>query len=104
MGLGAFGWGAASDRWGTRPVVLIGVALLGGALMLASRAPSLLAFQLSYGLFVGLAASAFFGPLMAATTRWFDKNRSLAVSLVSAGMGVAPMTVSPFVGSSSSSG
>ena len=33
---------------------------------------------------------------MAATTRWFDKNRSLAVSLVSAGMGVAPMTISPF--------
>ena len=26
---------------------------------------------------------------------WFDNNRSLAVSLVSAGMGVAPMTVSP---------
>jgi MFS family permease len=98
MGLGAFGWGAACDRWGTRPVVLIGVGLLGLALVLASRAQSLLAFQLSYGVLVGLAASAFFGPLMAATTRWFDKNRSLAVSLVSAGMGVAPMTVSPFVG------
>ena len=27
---------------------------------------------------------------------WFDTNRSLAVSLVSAGMGVAPMTISPF--------
>ncbi len=98
MGLGAFGWGAACDRWGTRPVVLIGVGLLGLALVLASRAQSLLAFQLSYGVLVGLAASAFFGPLIAATTRWFDKNRSLAVSLVSAGMGVAPMTVSPFVG------
>ncbi|TYL25099.1 MFS transporter, partial [Streptococcus pyogenes] len=27
---------------------------------------------------------------------WFDTHRSLAVSLVSAGMGVAPMTISPF--------
>jgi predicted MFS family arabinose efflux permease len=27
---------------------------------------------------------------------WFDTNRALAVSLVSAGVGVAPMTVSPF--------
>src|SRR5688572_3360921 len=60
MGLGAFGWGAACDRWGTRPVVLIGVGLLGLALVLASRAQSLLAFQLSYGVLVGLAASAFF--------------------------------------------
>ena len=33
--------------------------------------------------------------MIAAATRWFDNNRSLAVSLVSAGMGVAPMTISP---------
>ena len=33
---------------------------------------------------------------MATVTGWFDTQRSLAVSLVSAGMGVAPMTVSPF--------
>jgi predicted MFS family arabinose efflux permease len=34
--------------------------------------------------------------MIAAATQWFDNNRSLAVSLVSAGMGVAPMTISPF--------
>ena len=34
--------------------------------------------------------------MIAAATLWFDNNRSLAVSLVSAGMGVAPMTISPF--------
>lgn len=34
--------------------------------------------------------------MIAATTAWFDENRGLAVSLVSAGMGVAPMTISPF--------
>ena len=38
MGLGAFGWGAVSDRFGTRIVVLIGAVLLGLALVLASRA------------------------------------------------------------------
>jgi MFS family permease len=96
MGLGAFGWGAVSDRFGTRIVVLIGAVLLGLALVLASRAASLLAFQATYGVLVGLAASAFFAPMIAATTAWFETNRSLAVSLVSAGMGVAPMTISPF--------
>jgi MFS family permease len=95
LGLGNFGWGAASDRFGTRPVVLIGAVLLGLALVLASRAPSLLAFQLTYGVLVGLAASAFFAPMIAAATAWFEENRSLAVALVSAGMGVAPMTISP---------
>jgi MFS family permease len=95
MGLGAFGWGAASDRYGARIVVLAGAVLLGLALVLASRTTSLLQFQLTYGLLVGLAASAFFAPMIAAATAWFDENRSLAVSLVSAGMGVAPMTISP---------
>ena len=96
MGAGAFAWGALSDRYGTRIVVSIGAVLLGLALVLTSRIQSLLLFQLTYGILVGLAASTFFAPMIALTTGWFDKQRSLAVSLVSAGMGVAPMTISPF--------
>ncbi|MCA0049415.1 MFS transporter [Mesorhizobium sp. B283B1A] len=96
MGLGGFAWGAMSDRFGARIVVTIGAVLLGLALVLASRAGSLLAFQITYGVLVGLAASAFFAPMIALTTGWFETNRGLAVSLVSAGMGVAPMTISPF--------
>jgi MFS family permease len=95
MGIAGFGWGTASDRFGSRVVVLIGAVLLGLALVLASRANSLLEFQLVYGVLVGLAAGTFFAPMIATVTRWFDTNRSLAVSLVSAGMGVAPMTISP---------
>jgi MFS family permease len=96
MGAGAFGWGALSDRFGTRIVVLIGAVLLGLAMVLASRATSLLQFQVIYGVLVGLAASTFFAPMIALTMGWFDTQRNLAVSLVSAGMGVAPMTISPF--------
>jgi MFS family permease len=96
MGLGAFMWGSISDRHGPRIVVLIGAVLLGLALVLASRAQSLIVFQLTYGIIVGLAASAFFAPMIATVTGWFETNRSLAVSLVSAGMGVAPLTISPF--------
>ncbi len=96
MGAAGFAWGAISDRIGPRPVVLAGSVLLGLGLVLASRASSLEQFQLTYGLMVGLAAGAFFAPMIAAATGWFVDNRSLAVSLVSAGMGVAPMTISPF--------
>jgi len=96
VGIAGFAWGTASDRFGTRPVVLSGALLLGLGLFLASRATSLIEFQLTYGILVGLAAGAFFAPMIAAATQWFDNNRSLAVSLVSAGMGVAPMTISPF--------
>ncbi|HTN97313.1 MAG TPA: MFS transporter, partial [Nordella sp.] len=98
MGVAGFAWGAASDRFGPRLVVLAGAILLGAGLVLASMATSLIAFQLSYGVVVGLAAGAFFAPMIATVTGWFDTQRGLAVSLVSAGMGVAPMTVSPFAG------
>jgi MFS family permease len=96
MGIAAFGWGALTDRFGPRLVVLAGAVLLVLGLALSSRATSLLEFQIVYGVLVGVAAGAIIAPLMATTTGWFEKNRSLAVSLVSAGMGVAPMTISPF--------
>ena len=95
MGFAGFGWGALSDRYGPRRVVLAGIVLLGLASVLASRATSLLGFQLSFGVLTGIAAGAFFAPIMAATAASFEKHRSLAVSLVSAGMGVAPMTIAP---------
>ena len=96
MGIAAFGWGALTDRFGPRIVVLSGAILLGLGLALASRATSLLEFQIIYGVLVGVAAGAVFAPMIATVTGWFEERRSLAVSLVSAGMGVAPMTVSPF--------
>jgi len=96
MGIAAFGWGALSDRFGPRPVVLAGAVLSGLGLALASQATSLLEFQLVYGVVVGVAAGAILAPTMATVTGWFDKHRSIAVSLVSAGMGMGPMTISPF--------
>jgi len=96
MGVAAFGWGALMDRFGPRVVALSGGLLLGLGLLLASRADSLLEFQIVYGVVVGVAAGAVFAPMIATVTGWFDRHRSLAVSVVSAGMGVAPMTISPF--------
>jgi MFS family permease len=88
-------WGTLSDRFGPLPVVLTGSIVIAASLALASRANSLIEFQLLFGLMVGAATAAIFAPLMATVTGWFDTHRSLAVSLVSAGMGMAPMTMSP---------
>jgi MFS family permease len=98
MGFAAFFWGWLSDRLGTRLVVLAGSVLLGLGLMLASQATSLLQFQILFGVIIGVAAGSFYAPMMAVASAWFERNRSLAVALVSAGMGVAPLTVAPFVG------
>ena len=88
-------WGTLSDRFGPRPVVFTGSVVLAASLGLASLATSLVAFQVVFGLLVGASCAAIFAPMMACVTGWFDTHRSLAVSLVSAGMGMAPMTMAP---------
>jgi MFS family permease len=95
MALGSMAWGSLSDRLGPRLVVIVGSLVLAVSLALASQAHTLIAFQVIFGVGVGGAAAAIFAPMMACVTGWFDTHRSLAVSLVSAGMGMAPMTMSP---------
>jgi len=96
MGASAFGWGALSDRVGAGKVLAAGGLLLGLGLAWASRSRSLLEFQLVYGLIVGAAGGSFMAPMIATVSHWFTRHRAIAISLVSAGLGVAPMTVSPF--------
>jgi MFS family permease len=95
MGIAGFGWGTLSDRIGARPVVLMAALILAAGLVIASCATNLLVFQLAYGVLACGAVGAFFAPLIAATVGWFDQHRSLAVSLVSIGGGVAPMIMTP---------
>src|SRR5499427_4061590 len=95
MAFTSMAWGTLSDRFGPLPVVLTGSTVIAASLALASQATSLVEFQFIFGLMVGGATAAIFAPMMATVTGWFDTHRSLAVSLVSAGMGMAPMTMSP---------
>ena len=95
MGVAGFGWGILSDCIGVRPVVLAAGVIGGAGLIIASQARDLIVFQLAYGGLIGASGGAFFAPIMAATVGWFDRHRSLAVSLVSIGGGVAPMTMTP---------
>jgi MFS family permease len=97
LAVASMAWGALSDRYGPRLVVVAGSVMLAASIALASQATSLIQFQLVFGLIVGAATAAIFAPMMACVTGWFETQRSLAVSLVSAGMGMAPMTMSPLV-------
>ncbi|HXH84598.1 MAG TPA: MFS transporter [Candidatus Tectomicrobia bacterium] len=95
MGAAAFLWGALSDRFGARVVVLAGGLLLGLGLVTASRATTLAQFQLLFGVIVGAAAGSLYAPMTATTTRWFTRNRTLAVALVSAGLSFGSTFIAP---------
>jgi MFS family permease len=96
MGVGGFLWGSLFDRFGARVVVLLGGLLQGFGLVIASQAHSLPVFLAAYGTAVGLAAGAVYVPLTAATSSWFTQHRSLAVSLVSAGLALGTTVIAPF--------
>ena len=95
MGVGGFLWGWLFDRYGARVVVALGGAIQGAGLMAASQAHSLPVFLLAYGTAGGLAAGAVYVPLTAATASWFSRHRSLAVSLVSAGLAMGTTVMAP---------
>jgi len=96
MGVGGFIWGRMYDRYGARPVVLFGGLLQGLGLVLASQAQTLPTFLGAYGVIAGLAVGAVYVPLTSATASWFTRHRSLAVSLVSAGLALGTTLVAPF--------
>ena len=65
LAFASMAWGALSDRYGPRLVVVAGSVMLAASLALASRATSLVEFQLVFGLVVGAATAAIFAPMMA---------------------------------------
>jgi MFS family permease len=95
MGVGSFLWGLLSDRFGTRVVVLAGGSLLGLGLVLSSQVGALWQLYITFGAMVGLAAGAFYAPLTATATKWFDARRGVAVAIVSSGIGLGVLAIAP---------
>ena len=95
MGIGSFLWGALSDRIGTRIVAVAGGVLLGLGMVLSSQVTAIWQLYVTFGMIVGLAVGAFYAPLSATATKWFTANRGLAVSIVSAGIGLGTFVIAP---------
>jgi len=76
--------GRLSDRLGILAPVICGMGALCVGYIAAGLAPSLMLFALAH-IFIGLGASATFGPLMADMSRWFRRRRGIAVAIVSSG-------------------
>ncbi len=88
-------WG---DKRGIRMPVAVGILGVGIGSILASRADTVWEMAAASGLLMGfLGTSAFFAPLLANATRWFERRRGLAVAMVAAGQNLAGAVWPPIV-------
>ena len=88
--------GRLFDRYGPRIVYSLGLLLLGGAFLLASRAQALWQFQLSTGLCVGIGI-AFIGnvPNSILLGRWFGPRLPTAMAIVYSATGAGVLVLLP---------
>jgi MFS family permease len=86
FGAGGIVMGRLADRFGIMAVVMLGALGLGLGYIAAGLAPGLALFSLAQALLVGaLGTSATFAPLVADTSRWFDRRRGIALAICMSG-------------------
>ena len=89
-GLGGIVMGWWLDRAGMGKPALLGAIMIGSGGILASMVTNRWELWAIYGGMIGLMGNAtMFAPLMANITRWFDRNRGMAVGLVASGQSLA---------------
>ena len=91
--LGPFqGW--LIDRFGSRPIMLFGITLMGAGFILLSQVPSLLWFYVVFILFIAIGQSFGLGPPVFATViNWFVRKRTKALGLVLSGSAIGGLFV-----------
>ncbi|KAJ7635788.1 MFS transporter, MCP family, solute carrier family 16, member 10 [Mycena polygramma] len=78
-------FGALFDRWGAKPLIIVGGIVFALSCMLQSISTHYWHFLLSQGLLGGIALSCLFTPAYTAAQHWFLKRRGFALGVVTSG-------------------
>ena len=97
VGVGGVLMGRLSDRFGIFLPVAGGAISLSIGYVAASAAANLWQFTLAQALFVGVASSVTFGPLLADTSLWFTRRRGMAVAIFASGNYLAGTVWPPII-------
>lgn len=87
--------GRVADRFGPRPVLMVGAAALAAGLLVTAAVPQLWLGYLSYGLGVGIAVACGYVPMVAVVGAWFSRRRAIALAVAVAGIGVGTLAGAP---------
>jgi len=93
-----------ADRFGPRPLVMVGAFLIALCWIMYSRAATLNTFYIGAAI-GGIGTGLVYGTCIGNAVKWFEKRRGLAAGLTAAGFGAgAALTVVPLTRSLASSG
>ncbi len=87
--------GSWSDRIGPTRVLLVGAASMGAGLLATAAAPSLWVGLLTYSVGVGVAVACGYVPMVAVVGGWFERQRTLALGVAVAGIGMGTLVMAP---------
>jgi MFS family permease len=87
--------GRAVDRFGPRPVLLVGAAALAAGLLVTAAVQQIWLGYLSYGVGVGVAVACGYVPMVAVVGAWFARRRAVALAVAVSGIGVGTLAGAP---------
>ncbi|MFC1980242.1 MFS transporter, partial [Chloroflexota bacterium] len=88
------GW--ALDRYGPRMVALLMGSFTGLSFLLTSQTDSAWQLFVTYGLLLALGTGGMYVVVSSTVSRWFDKNRGIALGIVISAGGLGPVILAPF--------
>ncbi|MDW5265921.1 MULTISPECIES: MFS transporter [Acidobacteriaceae] len=87
--------GKIADRYGPRPVVVIGALLLRGGMIFTAHVHSFALLFLTYGVGLGGGVACTYIPSVSAVGQWFKKHRDVALGLTISGIGCGTLVAAP---------
>jgi len=87
--------GRLADRYGPRPLLLAGALSIGLGLFLTSLVNNILLGYLTYGVGAGIGVGCAYVPMVATVGGWFEKDRTKAMGVAVAGIGVGTLVGAP---------
>lgn len=88
------GW--ALDRFGPKIIVLIMGGLTGLSLILTSQTTATWQLFATFSVLLAMGTGASYTVVMSTISRWFNRQRGLAVGIVGSGMGLGTVIFAPF--------
>ena len=96
-GLSNIVMGRLSDRYGPKITFGVNGFLVGLGMVLCSQISALWQLYVFSSLLTGVGMGVAFAPPLATTSRWFVERRGLALGIVTSGIGIGTLVMSPVI-------